>query len=177
MPFFFLVASVGLFFSWINPRYEEIQEQRTELARLEDVNIKATKLEADRARLLATYEAIGDENEARLIKLLPDDVDNIQLLLDIKNAAATYGLVVKDISLSESKNDNRQTANNEKLPYGETKLGFSVEARYSDFVSFLRDIEQSLRLVDVRELGVSQDEEGYDIQKYELSVVTYWLKP
>lgn len=179
MPFLFLVTSGGLFLTWINPRYKEIQVAREEIARLEELNVKATTLRDDRARLLAKYQSIGDEQERRLMKLLPDHADNIQLLLDIKNAAATYGITIQDISLEGEgqKKVGKTTKVTESALYGETQVGFSVEARYPDFVSFLRDIEQSLRLVDVRELTVSQEESVSDRQKYELTVATYWLKP
>jgi hypothetical protein len=53
-------------------------------------------------------------------------------------------------------------------------LTFTTVLSYKDFVSFLRDLETSLRLVDV--VGLSFTSTKGDLYDFSVSIRTYWLK-
>ena len=58
----------------------------------------------------------------------------------------------------------------------------TTRASYSNFVSFVKDLEKSLRVVDVNSITFSSTESvgtsqaSSDMYKYEFKVKTYWLK-
>lgn len=175
LPILYLTVSVGLFFTWIDPLYKEVQADRQEYQVLQELNIKATSLREKRNSLLSKYTSISDSVVGKLVKLLPDNADNVELLRDISIVAATHGLFIKDISLGDDTSGRPQKNVQSDVLYGTTDLSFSVDARYPDFMNFLYDLEQNVRLVDVQELEVTTHESLQGFQVYTLKVRTYWL--
>lgn len=54
-------------------------------------------LEAERDKLTQKYNSFDPENLSKLQKLLPDNVDNIRLILEIEKIASPYGMVLKNV--------------------------------------------------------------------------------
>jgi Tfp pilus assembly protein PilO len=59
---------------------------------------------------------------------------------------------------------------------GEISLTFNVESSYGDFKKFLRDLEQSLRIVDVSRLSFSESSGEDDKINFQITLKTYWLE-
>ena len=59
--------------------------------------------------------------------------------------------------------------------YESVILSFAVSGSYITFRSFLADLEQSLRLVDIVGLSFASNESG--IYDFTVRIKTYWLKP
>jgi len=102
----------------------------------------------------------------KVTKLLPDNVDNIRLVLEIGSLAAPYGMVLKDVKYSAPDNTtNTQTNNNPSAPgaqkvntdYGSSDLEFSIEGSYFNFLNFMKDLEKNLRIVDVSSISFSSE--------------------
>ena len=53
-------------------------------------------------------------------------------------------------------------------------MSFKVSAPYENFVKFMKDLEQSLRIVDVTALSFKAN--ANNIYDYSVSIKTYWLK-
>jgi hypothetical protein len=47
--------------------------------------------------LTQKYSTIDPVNLDKLTKLLPDNVDNIRLILEIEKIASPYGMILKDV--------------------------------------------------------------------------------
>ena len=62
--------------------------------------------------------------------------------------------------------------------YGEFKLSFNTTGPYKNFLAFISDLEQNLRLVDITEVKFAQSSvlAGVDNLSYVVSLKTYWLK-
>ena len=62
-----------------------------------------------------------------------------------------------------------------EAPYGTLTLSFNVTASYTTFLAFMRDLERSLRILDISSIkfGASDTSQVYD---YEVTIKTYWLK-
>ena len=140
--------------------------------------------------------------------MLPNTVDNIQLILEIQEEASKRGIIVKNVEF-EPEQFAEQTAEDVVLPEGDTagnstsrdratttrrsatlednkdyeafELEFSVEGSYDDFVSFMKLMERSLRLVDINSIsftpGTSEKDKVYtDDYKYLFRINTYRLR-
>ena len=68
--------------------------------------------------------------------------------------------------------------------YGEWDLRFSTEGTYSDFLSFLNDLESNLRIVDISSIAFSSDTSSSvvlgkpkpaDSYRYSFNIKTYWM--
>lgn len=176
-PFFFLVVAVGLFFTYIDPAYKQVQALSTLDARLDAALTRSKELESVRDSLLARYGAFNDEDLSKLRKLLPDTVDNVRLIIDIDNIASTYGMRVKNFSFP--KTVDAKSADVETGPIGTAEIAFITSGTYADFNAFLRNLETSLRLLDVRAVaitagGVADQPEG--THQFSVTLQTYWLR-
>jgi Tfp pilus assembly protein PilO len=184
---FLILVSIGVFFGYVSPTYsavtgnielkdQSIRELKEEEGRYIDALNKTKEIEQARTGLLEEFARMPKNGRERLEKLLPDHIDSVRLIIDVNNISAQYGMALKNISLTEFEPSNAATASLSLGPATErfksVGLKFSVEGAYDNFRSFIRDLEQSLRLVDIETISFSSREELYE---YVISVLTYRL--
>jgi len=174
LPVLFIVAAIGLFYTYIDPIYNNIQTLLQEEARFDEALNKSRELLALRDSLLAKRNAFSENDLERLNKLLPDHVDNVRLALDLDGIASNYNMRIKNITVSQSSSGQTGTIGSSQKSHESIVLGFSVAATYEDLISFLRDLEKSLRIVDVTKLSFNQP--VGDLYEYRISIQMYWLK-
>jgi len=187
LPIILILASVGLFFLYVNPTYMSVKDLKSEESSYNEALNNSKKLQAVRDVLVAKYNGFSSENQDRLSKMLPDNVDNIKLVLEIDRVASQYGMKVKNIKYDVAKKEApagqfaAQAAREPVKDYGNFDLEFSVEGTYGNFASFLESLEKSLRIVDIGSISFSSDQTGpagapKDVYKYDFKIKTYWLK-
>jgi Tfp pilus assembly protein PilO len=172
-PIILIVLAIGLFVWYINPTYGTITELRAEAAQYDMALNRSQELIAVRDALLSKYNMIPSNDLARLRKLLPDHVDNVRLILDMNNIAAQYGMTLANISLTETSAEGNELGA-DTSPLGAIEFSFSVRSTYNNFLDFLADLENSLRIVDV--VNVSFTADATALSTYRVTVRTYWLK-
>jgi|TARA_Y100000310_G_scaffold345866_1_gene471943 Tfp pilus assembly protein PilO len=172
LPIVFVLIAIGLFFGFVDPTYSNIKELQNERDQFDQALTKSRELQAIRDTLLSKYNTFSTSDLDRLEKLLPDNVDNVRLVLDIDGIAGKYNLRVKNVVVNTPTQEN-VVGPNEK-PYESVVLNFSVVASYDDFVRFLKDLEASLRIVDV--VDMSFNAERGDLYEFDVGIRTYWLK-
>ena len=167
--FFAILAIVfaGVVFVWYTkPSYDSAKMIQAQIAQYNTALDKASELQKLKQTLLSRYNAFNPTDLDRLHKLLPDHVDNVRLILDLDNLAGRYGLSLQnvDVSSSASQSSKNQTtvgaigASNQK--YDSLTLTFGTRATYQNFLLFLKDLEASLRIVDLVSLTISPDPFG-----------------
>lgn len=178
IPILLVLGALALFFGYTDGAFSRTQELAREDDQFNQALDKSKELQGIRDRLLSKYNTFTSINLARLTKLLPDTVDNVRLALDIDNIAAKYSARIKNVAVqSEEKAKQPQeriVIGADQSPYGSVVLTFTTVMSYSDFVSFLRDLETSLRLVDI--VGLSFTSAKGDLYDFTVSIRTYWLK-
>ena len=181
-----IIASLGIFFGYVNPTYgalsgaaelkeRSIKELVEEQERYADALNKTKEIERERTGLLEKYNAIPLEDRERIEKLLPDHIDSVRLIIDVNNIASKYGMTLRNISLTDSATEqagSSRAIGPQAARAKEVGLKFNVTGSYDDFRSFLRDLEQSLRLVDVQSVLFTTNEEDFD---YSITISTYKL--
>ncbi len=182
-----IIASVGLFFGYVNPTYgaltgnpelkdRSIYELKEEKAQYVDALNKTKEIEQVRTGLLEEYTRIPIESRDRLEKLLPDHIDSVRLIIDVNNIASQYEMTLKNISLTGLDSGTADARSLAIGPGGErfkaVGLKFSVTGSYEDFRSFIHDLEQSLRIVDIETVVFSAPD---DVYEYAITVSTYRL--
>lgn len=192
VPIILLIISIASFVMFTNPSYQRIKDLKEQNAQYSEALGNSRKLQEQRDALGQKYHAIPVEQLSRLMKFLPDTADNIRLIIDIQRIAQTYGL-----SLSAIKYDAKQPTPAKQTTgaplaaaspteiadasndYGTFNLEFTVSATYENFLKFLKDMESSLRLVDVQSITFTSDtatpQNGGKTQ-FTVKFNTYWLK-
>lgn len=183
-----LIASVGVFFGYINPTYgaqtgktelkeKSIRELRDESVQYSDALEKTREIEKVRTGLLEKYNGIPIEERERIEKLLPDHIDSVRLIIDVNNIASQYGMTLKNIGLTGSETTKPVEGTSGAIgPKTEriksVELKFNVSGAYDDFRSFIKDLERSLRLVDVISVSFIANDTS---SAYSVALSTYHL--
>ncbi len=194
-----ILSGISIFaiFYYVKPTYNEAKRTLASAAKYDQALGKAKEIQALRQSLLSQYNLFSDINRAKLNKLLPDDVDNVRLVLDIDGIAAARGIRIGSVKVQAAKDkpadSNVQTGNavgfisaeQASSKYETLILQFSATAPYEQFKLFLRDLEYSLRIVDLTDLTITQvgsqrtstdQNTGPSLYKFSVGIKTYWLK-
>lgn len=196
-PIMLIIISIGIFFFYVDPEYKKVKELQDEIKANKEVLVVANNLKLKKDELNAKFNQISQLEKENLEKLLPDTVDNVRLIIDINSIANSSSVVIRDINIqsnesnisgdakktvSQSSNFNAIKEEEGIIKYVDTsKIGvltfsFSVSAKYEVFLDFLKQLEESLRLIDIRNIEVSRGSENNAFYDYKVTFDTYWLK-
>lgn len=188
-----IVLAIGVYVTYTSNVWKEVKK-------VQEVNngyIKALDnaeiLIRKRNTILNDYNSITLENQDRLKKMLPTQVDNIRLIIDLNSIAQKRGLALHGITASEPSKTEKPSAPANPVamganpgvpgapvltiqPYevGSVTVSFSTTASYQNFIDFMKDLEVNLRVMDVSKLGVKANEKG--TYEYTVEIKTYFLK-
>lgn len=174
-----LMISVGLFYTFTSPQYQKIGELRMASKTYKNILNNASALSTMRDELLSKYRNIPKQNIESVSKVLPDNVDIVRLTMDFDSIASRYGLSIKSIQVDKNKNGNNSNnaaiiVNPTEQIYDSTIISFSFVSSYDNFRKFMRDIENSLRIVNIKSIDFQSTDNG--LYQYKVSLETYWLK-
>ena len=192
MPIILILAAIGVFFAFTDPKYNNVKDLQKEIEQNNRTLDLASELRQKREDLRQKYNQISDEEKFDLQKLLPDTVDNVRLIIDISNIAEKYGIVIQDIEIVQDEDsqsdikvvnsDFEGVTDRSAISYPDTsKIGiisfsFSVVTQYDVFIDFLKDLEEALRIVDVRSIDIERVDDKSVFYNYSVNLDTYWLK-
>ena len=157
------VGAGALIFVYVSPTYTEANKIKSEVAVYQQALEKATEVQELKRGLLAKLNDFSGANVERLEKMLPDHIDNIHLVLDLDGMATARGLSLSTVNVQREGGATKEKkdqgialagAVQEQRRYQSVVLEFSVVATYADMIAFMRDIERSLRLVDLIQLKI-----------------------
>jgi hypothetical protein len=188
LPLILILSSLGIFFGYVDPNYKGsgaviesdlttygIKQLKEEYSKYQDTSNNSTKVVENRKMLTEKNNSIKEVDKSKLLKMLPDNIDNVKLILEITDIAAKRNLSLKGISISsDSKKTSDTTIGADNTPYGTLSLKFSVNTTYDTFLNLLNDLETNLRLIDITDIGFSSAET--DFYDFSVSLNTYWLK-
>ncbi len=179
----FITVSILAFFLLIKPQYQDLQVTRQEVS-LANTNLEtASRLAQERDALIAKYNSISKTDLDNIKTLLPDSVDNIRLIIQVNSLATKNGLSLLrnvDYQTDQQTDPNLQDPNAVPQPYGEFVISFQTSGQYKNFLAFLSDLEQNLRLVDVTKVEFlpadASTQSAASSLTYKVTLKTYWLK-
>ena len=178
MPAILLIAAIGLFVGFTNGAYQDAKALAAERDAYDSTLNTSKERRAQRDALLAKESTFTQDDITKLTRLLPDNVDNIRLIIDVNNIAARHQLTLKNVALGElsagASPRNQTSVGASSEPVGSVDLAFTVSAGFDNFIAFLLDLEHSLRLVDVQKISFKTSPEG--AMDYSVSIRTYWLR-
>ena len=194
-----IAASIAFFVFFTKPKWAELKANRIEVEKLNVAQENAKKLKSRIDSLLAVKNGITETDTAKIKKMIPDNVENVKLIIDFDNMLQALVVDKGTSDLYKSVNpadsgkisiENPKISQVNTLPEGgfdASQLGvadfsFAVALTYSDFIDFLKRIETSTRIFDVESIafsspattpGKNPDEIVYN---FNIALKTYWLK-
>lgn len=181
LPVILIIIAIGIFFVFIDPQYSEVQDLLSEKEDNATMLDLAKDLQEKRDRLRNSFNNISTTEKEQLAKLLPDTVDNVRLILDINNIAENYGVVIRNISVESDANEadfveTQQIASSaQSNSIGTITLSFSMVSTYDVFIQFMKDLEEALRIVDIRRLDIQSTNDS-NFLNFNITLDTYWLR-
>ncbi|MBI4136246.1 MAG: hypothetical protein HY481_01710 [Candidatus Vogelbacteria bacterium] len=178
LPFLILGLAAAVFFYFTAPLVDQIDGLKIRRAELAVALDHANKLKERQDELAAIYNDIDPTDEKNLEEFLPNNIDNVRLIIDINDIAKKYGLTIRNPNIvkDEGKEGEAPPAGPAAKPPAENSaaISFSVSSSYEILKLFLGDLAKSLRIVDLESLSfTANDRNLYD---YQISLRTYWLK-
>ncbi|MEK7185648.1 MAG: hypothetical protein AAB726_03430 [Patescibacteria group bacterium] len=169
-PIILIVVAIGLFFWQVQPLYGVVQDLRAQSADYDEALDVASELEQVRGDLANKLASFSPEDLDKLEKFLPSYMDNIRTVIDVNGVAAKYNIALKNLKTSEA-----SAGSGSSKVYSAASIGFDFSTSYTNAVNFLRDLETSLRLMDVRSLSVKPSAAGKTGYDFSITLNTYWI--
>ncbi len=198
-PIIGILVAVGLFFTYVQPTFEDVKMIQSETAQYAQAVDRASELQQRISELRAQQNAISISDLERLEAFLPNRIDEVSLLIDIDALATENNLALSNIKVnaeSESGDEGGAPATDPAMDptldptfdptanigtpagtassqYTSLDISFTVNGTYNDFRVFLDEIERSLVLMEVADL-VFAESEG-DLMPFEVTLRFYSL--
>ncbi len=176
LPSLALLFAIGIFFAYVRPTWSgSIAATRAAIASDDQALIAAQKYIAQQNQLASARDAIDPKDLEALTTFLPDSVDNVRLILDLNALAARSGISVMNIDVTA--NSTLGTKNAPVTPLssvGSIDISLSASGTFMAFQAFLRGVEKSARLLDIRDIVVKGSDTN--IYEYQMTLRLYWLR-
>lgn len=183
-PLILIVLALGIYFTFTRSKLDELKSIRSVNVQYKQAIDNSEKLVKVRDQVRDTYNKISQDDRENLEKMLPDNVDNVRLIIDVNGVAARHGLALKSIKTStvEDKNtasgktNTGQTSGSTKISNTQdtVTLSFNVASNYQTFINFLKDLEASLRIMEISKITLDASDNG--VYDYGVEIKTFWLK-
>jgi len=170
---FIAVATMG-FLTWTLPEYREITSLKEQESGFDGVLASVKQLKEQSDEVLSEYNAIAQEDIDRLSKFLPSQVESIKLVIELEKITKARRLLLKSINVRDSQEVKKTSFGSSKnsKDFEAIEVDMSVVGSYSSFIAFLKDLETSLRLIDIKKISFTAgDADSYE---FRIRAVTYW---
>ena len=168
-----LLASVGIFFGYINPAYNDSKNLSSEFNQYEQALFNSKALITTRDTLVSKRNSLNQTDLSRLQTLLPDSVDSVNLIIELDSIASQFGMRIRNFT--EGSVNQSGTLGVSATPYGTLSLSFTTTASFETFIAFLKAMENNLRLIDVTGISFNSTTNN-SVYDFTVNVNTYWLK-
>ncbi len=179
-PIFSIVIAIAIFFLYTEPRFAVIKQIQGEANQYSSAVEKADQRNQHLNDKYAEKRAHSPENLERLEALVPTSIDEVKVLTDLSELAKAHSMLFGNVSVTNNDSEsgaqvstNEQFAEYENLTY--TDVEFSLIGTYDQFKQFLADVESSLVMLEVQDIGFSTGEGLF--QQYSISVRLFALQP
>jgi len=184
-------AAVGIFYIFVQPTYDEIKGLKATKADYDKALNNSQEAKNTRDKIRTKFNNITDADKERLSAFLPQSIDNIRLIIEINKIASRYNMMLRNAQVTQVAQGSAAPTDGTIAPvsteYGVGTLSFTVSGTYEAYLGFIKDLEQSLRLLDITSVGLSTGsspatagmpgaESGPDLYDYKTVLNTYWYK-
>jgi len=185
IPFLVMSLCVAMYFYYIKPELVVIEEKKAEYDKYKVVVEKVKDVASLRDELIKKYESISPEDLNKLDKIIPEKFDPVIFANDINSLIAKHTLKVTGLKIEYQRNVDGITDDTQigDMKYRTITSSFSLSGDYDKLYDFLKELETSLRLMDVTNLSVkagavanSTDKNPKNTYTYDVKIKTYSLK-
>src|ERR1700744_1679822 len=100
LPILLIIVAIGIFYTFTDSRISQLKAVAASNADYLSAINNSEKLISERDAVLQQYNAISPSDQSRLNTMLPDNVDNVRLIIDVNGIAARHGFSIQNITTS-----------------------------------------------------------------------------
>ena len=160
-----LAAGVALIVWVIKPIWASTEELRNEIRLKTDEVVKIEVLLTKQDELKQKYFDSKDDID-RILLALPEGNDVSYDLSQIDAVVKRNGLLLESINFSEGDEDS----DTKKIGPLTTSVDMDLSGSYEAFKGLLRDMESSLRIIEVSSIGISPSKESEESNLFNFSL-------
>jgi len=180
-PVILIMVSIGMFYFYTTPGYEKLQELRARQTEYASALEAASQLDEVENRLVESYNMFSKADLAKLETLIPRSVEEDKILFNLDSIAKTYKVDIANISVVKEVAKNRNANEVEDPTALHTfRVSFAVSGTYPNIISFMRDVEKNLRMIDIVNLSFDNSKKDPKTKTSDytflVTIQTYWLK-
>ncbi len=166
----------GVLVMYTKPAFDRSNELKADLVQFEETRRQAEDLKVKWQEVLDNYTLLSEDDIGRLVKMVPDNIDNIKLILEINELTSLFGVKLKNIDVEDPEIEKKNGPVNPL--YASVGIKFSISGNYQNFIAFMGRIERSLRIIDIKQFSFksSKEEKNPENYDFELIISTYWLR-
>ncbi len=178
-PVFAIIIAIVVYFFFSKPIFEEIILIKEDVKKFETAIAKADDVQSELRALIAKKNSYGMIELGRLDALMPDRVDEVKLLADLKEMSRSLNILMGNFEVSRQTtlvDDSASGADVSLVNYADmyySDISFSIIGTYEKLKQLLMNIERSLTLLDV--INVTLGTSGADLMQFDITVRTYAL--
>ena len=177
-PIVATLIGILVFFYYIKPTMDEVSAIQAETEEYADAVRNAGEFNNTLQSLVQKKNSFSALEIDRLEALVPDDVNEVKLLVDLKEMAVQHNMLFGNVSVNEGDDlgtSQGGSALDIEEDFTSSDISFSLIGTYDQFKALLADIERSLVLMEVTDISFSS--EIGNLQQYGVTIRTYALLP
>lgn len=186
-PIIALLVAAGLAFTYVQPTFLKIRDTERQKEEYSNAFKQAESLQASINRKLEEKEAFDRVSLERLAQLIPQDIDEVSIILNLDTLAKEHGLSLANIEIAEQgggagdADEDIRDPNAMEMEAGieegsdvaasHVDISFSVQGTYEEFQTFIEDLEKSLAIHEVMKLDLGETEG--DLYDFDMTIRTF----
>lgn len=175
VPILLIGAAIGIFFGYTDSHYRDALAKKDKADQIDQAKQNAYALNQQRQKLTEMRNKISDFDVNKISKMLPDSVENVGLIIEMNNVSKKNGMGdIKNPQINQGASSKTGVKGLDSSKYGSLSMSFTVTGTYDQFLTFIKDLETYVRLVDIVGLSFSATKDGR--YTYNITIQTYWLK-
>jgi hypothetical protein len=157
----------------------DIRQLQAEEKSYEESIESVKAVEQKRNELVSKYNSFLNTDLGRLDRMIPNTIDNVRLAAEINGIAQQYDIAIKNVRIVENKGNNSSSgrgATEARQPdiYKTILMSFVFDASFEKFTDFVKDLEQSLRIIDLSSISFEAGNDKLETA-YSVTLKLYWL--
>lgn len=167
-----IVLSFGIIFTYIKPALGEIGTLQDDIAVYQTERQKVVAVNQKLDRVSSAVNAVGADDQRRLLTYIPDQVDAVAVPRDLNSIAQTAGVILSQIKYEGPQESTAPTGfvDPSLLPVTSDFMdfkpeahvfSFEFEASYEQVKAVLAAIEKNAYPLEVHEMNIEKNEGGF----------------
>ena len=172
---FFLAGAVTIFFIKSQPIFNETKNLKEQVIAFDNALADAKKIKEAKDELIAKYNNISQSDIDRIDKLVPSRADAIKFIMEADDIIKNNGMILRSIDVKNTNGSKTFSGAKEKPQlFGTVSFTMKIAGSYESFFSFLKNIEENLRLTDVNSIKLAPAAAAQNLYEFDVEASAYF---